>query len=252
VALGTAIMVIALPRGSRSEAVADGSPPARLPLRLRGHAGEAWGAIARMPLVVWMGVLVMVYINFINGLMTTFHPVLVLAAGLTLTEVGILASCRSWASSVVRLGSGPIFARIGGAPLTLPLVVLSSVALFIVPAVRSSFVWQVPLFLAIGLSRGLLRVTGSAEAFEAVEDHERQHGLTAALIHGGLDVGKIAGPLIGGVVAELAGLAAVFQVLPAVLLGLYGALFLAASRAEKKVRHGVSGASKPASASQPR
>jgi predicted MFS family arabinose efflux permease len=252
VALGTAIMVAAVPRGSRPEGRPDDSSRPALSLRLRGHAGEAWGAILRMPLVVWMGVLVMVYINFINGLMTTFHPVLVLAAGLTLTEVGILASCRSWASSVVRLGSGPIFSRIGGAPLTLPLVVLSSISLFLIPAVRSSFVWQVPLFLAVGLSRGLLRVTGSAEAFEAVEDHERQHGLTAALVHGGLDVGKIAGPLVGGVVAQVAGLAAVFQVLPGFLLGIYAALFLAATRAEKKVRHGVSGASNPASASHSR
>jgi len=131
-------------------------------------------------------------------------------------------------------------------------VVLSSVALLLVPEVSSSFAWQVPLFLAVGLSRGLLRVTGSAEAFEAVEEHERQYGVTAALLHGGLDVGKIAGPLVGGVVAQVAGLAAVFQVLPALLLAIYAALFLAARRAEKKERQGVSGASNPASASQRR
>jgi predicted MFS family arabinose efflux permease len=248
VALGTAAMVLAAPSGSGDAPVATSSPRSRM----RGHAREAWAAIVHMPLPVWIGMLVMVYINFASGIVQTFHPVLVLAAGLTLSEVGVLSSCRSWASSTVRLGSGPLFARIGRVNLTLPLVFLSAASLFMIPAVRSSFAWQVPLFLAIGMSRGLLRVTGSTDAFEAVDDHERQHGLTAALVHSGLDIGKIAGPVIGGVAAELAGLAAVFRVLPAVLLGLYVALFLAARSAVKNVRHGVSGASNPASASHSR
>jgi predicted MFS family arabinose efflux permease len=248
VALGTAAMVLARPRGS-AVAPRPSSPPGT---RIRGHVGDALRSVRRMPLPVWIGVLVMIYINFVNGLVTTFHPVLVLAAGITLSEVGVLSSCRSWASSMVRLGSGPLFGRIGGVNLTLPLLVVSSLSLFLIPAVRSSFAWQIPLFLAAGMSRGLLRVTGSAEAFEAVDDHERQHGLTAALVQGGLDIGKLAGPVVGGVVAELAGLAAVFRVLPVALLAVYVALFLAARSAVKNVRHGVSGASKPASASQSR
>jgi predicted MFS family arabinose efflux permease len=237
VALGTAAMVAAVPR--RSAARPDG-PPDRRP-RVRRHLGEAWRSLAVTPLAVWIGVLVMVYINFMNGLVTTFHPVLVLAAGLSLSEIGVLSSCRSWASSVVRLGSGPLFARIGGVHLTLPLLVLSSTTLFLIPTVRSSFVWQVPLFLGSGLSRGLLRVTGSAEAFEAVEDEERQHGMTAALVQGGLDVGKVAGPLVGGVVAQVAGLAAVFRIVPAALLGLYLALFVAARRSAARTVAPVTG-----------
>jgi predicted MFS family arabinose efflux permease len=231
VALGTATMVRAVPRRAAADSPKP-SPPVRSP-RIRGHFAEALRAIAGMPPAVWIGVLVMVYINFVNGLVTTFHPVLVLAAGLSLTQVGILSSCRSWASSTVRLGSGPLFGRIGYGRLTLPLFVLSSASLFLIPTLKASFLWQVPLFLGSGLSRGLLRVTGSAEAFEAVDDHERQHGLTAALVQGGLDVGKVTGPLVGGVVAQLAGLAAVFQVLPAALLALYIGLFLVARRSTR-------------------
>jgi predicted MFS family arabinose efflux permease len=180
-------------------------------------------------------VLVMVYINFVNGVQTTFHPVLVLAAGLTLTEIGILSSVRSGASSVTRLGSGLVFARIGSADLTLPLMVLSAASLVVLPSVAASFLLQVPLFLATGLSRGLLRVSGSAGAFESAGEAERQHGLTAALVHSGLDVGKITGPLVGGAVAQLFGLPTMFRVLPLALLAAYLVLHLAAGRSTRQV-----------------
>jgi predicted MFS family arabinose efflux permease len=233
VALGTAVMAAAAPGAGHGPA-----PSAVATARRRAIGGRVRTvrrAIANMPVGVWIGALVMAYINFVNGIQTTFHPVLVLAAGLSLTQVGILASCRSGASSVVRLGSGPLFARIGTAHLTLPLMVVAAASLFLLPTVQASFLWQVPLFLATGLSRGLLRVSGSAGAFEAVGDDERHHGLTAALVHAGLDVGKIAGPLVGGAVAQLIGLAAMFRVLPLVLLALYVALHVAARRSSDRV-----------------
>jgi MFS family permease len=100
-----------------------------------------------------------------------------------------------------------------------------------IPSVISSFALQVPLFLIAGLSRGLLRVTGSADAFEGVGDDERRHGVTAALLYGGLDLGKIAGPVIGGVVAGLFGIATMFRVVPLGFLVLYVALAIPARRA---------------------
>jgi hypothetical protein len=171
-----------------------------------------------MPLAVWIGFLVMLYINFINGIQTTFHPLLALGAGLTLTQVGILAGCRSWSSSVVRLGSGALFGRISAAHLTMPLMIVAAAMLVLLPPVAGSFLIQIPLFVAAGLARGLLRVTGSADAFEAVGRDEERQGLTAALVHSGLDVGKLAGPLVGGVVAQVWGVATMFQVLPVALL----------------------------------
>src|SRR5207249_2786269 len=75
-----------------------------------------------------------------------------------------------------------------------------------IPSVIDSFLLQIPLFLIAGVSRGLLRVTGSADAFEGAGEDERRHGVTAALLYGGLDLGKIAGPVIGGVVAGAFGI----------------------------------------------
>lgn len=234
-ALATGITVIAVRRAG-GDAVA----PASEVVTHGAGVRDIWRAIGSMPVVVWAGVAVMFYINFVSGLVNTFHPVLALAAGLSLTQIGALSACRSFASSAVRLGSGPLFSRsVMTQRLTGPLTALSTVAVVLIPSVRSSFAWQVPLFLGIGLSRGLLRITGSTDAFEGVGDDDRQHGLTAALLHAGLDLGKVAGPAIAGLVAHVAGLAAAFRIIPVVLVIVYGALELAGRRARERERTAV-------------
>ena len=189
----------------------------------------AWRLLTRMPLAVWAGVLVMFFINGLNALQNTFYPVLAAAAGLSLTQIGAASSLRSWASSSSRFGSGPIFQRFDPAGLTMPLVVLGTLATVAIPSVITTFALQVPLFLFTGLSRGLLRVTGSADAFDAIDD-DRGHGLTSALLYGGLDLGKIVLPVAGGFVAHAWGIATMLRVVPLGLLVLYLALAFPARR----------------------
>ena len=192
-------------------------------------------AVVRMPLAVWVGVLVMFFINCLNSITNTFQPVLALGAGLSLTQIGALSSIRSWASSSSRFGSGPLFARFDPAGFTMPLVVAGTLATCFIPSVIGSFVAQIPLFVIAGLSRGLLRVTGTADAFDAVGQNDRQHGLTSAFLYGGLDVGKIVGPVAGGVVAGAFGIATMLRVLPFAFLLLYLALAVPARRAARPV-----------------
>jgi MFS family permease len=221
--LAGALLMVRNVAASEVIARADGAQvPARPPLRR---------ALVRMPVAVWAGVLVMFFINGLNALTNTFQPVLALAAGLSLTQIGALSSMRSWASSSSRFGSGPLFQRFDPAGLTLPLVIVGTVATALIPSVIASFLLQVPLFLAAGLSRGLLRVTGSADAFDAVGDDDRGHGLTSALLYAGLDLGKIVLPVVGGVVAHAWGIATMLRVLPLVLLVLYLSLAVPARRA---------------------
>lgn len=194
------------------------------------HERASWRLLARMPLAVWAGVLVMFFINGLNALQNTFYPVLAVAAGLSLTQIGAASSLRSWASSSSRFGSGPLFQRFDPAGLTLPLVALGTLATCAIPSVIGTFALQVPLFLFTGLSRGLLRVTGSADAFDSVGGDDRGHGLTSALLYGGLDLGKIVLPVVGGVVAHAWGIATMLRVVPVGLLLLYLALALPARR----------------------
>ena len=193
-------------------------------------APRSWRQVVRMPLAVWAGVLVMFFINGLNALQNTFYPVLAVAAGLSLTQIGAASSLRSWASSSSRFGSGPLFQRFDPKNLTLPLVALGTLATCAIPSVIGTFLLQIPLFLFTGLSRGLLRVTGSADAFDAVGDDDRGHGLTSALLYGGLDLGKIVLPVVGGVVAHAWSIATMLRVVPLGLLLLYLALALPARR----------------------
>ncbi|HEV8686799.1 MAG TPA: MFS transporter [Gaiellaceae bacterium] len=220
------VAAVLMVRGVAASAVVRRDEPERPLERTR-----LWRSLAGMPLAVWVGVLVMFFINALNALTNTFHPVLALASGLTLTQIAALSSTRSWASSSSRFGSGPLFSRFDPAGLTLPLVVLGTIATAFIPSVRTSFLLQLPLFALAGVSRGLLRVTGSADAFDSAAGDERRHGLIAALLYGGLDVGKIVGPVVGGVVAGIWGIATMFQVVPVAFLLLYLALAVPARRA---------------------
>lgn len=228
-AAATVVMVYAFRRQREAGLV---NPPSAEE-RLGGRAGglAILKAIRGMPAIVWAGVVIMFYINFMSGLLNTLHPVLALAAGLSLTQIGGLSSFRSVASSTIRFASGPLFSRSRRRiPLTLPLAAMSALAVVAIPSVRSSFALQVPLFLMIGVARGLLRITGSADAIDGVGDDERDHGMTAAVLHGGLDLGKIAGPVLGGGLATIIGVPATFRVLPLLLLAVYVMMISVAGR----------------------
>lgn len=227
-AAATVVMVHAFRR--QSEAGLVNAPSSEVTQSSRGGLAIL-RAIRGMPAIVWAGVVIMFYINFMSGLLNTLHPVLALAAGLSLTQIGGLSSFRSVASSSIRLASGVLFSRARRrVALTMPLAAMSALAVVAIPSVRSSFALQVPLFLMVGVARGLLRITGSADAIDGVGNAERDHGMTAAVLHGGLDLGKIAGPMIGGGLAAVIGVPATFRALPLLLFAVYVVLITVAAR----------------------
>jgi predicted MFS family arabinose efflux permease len=181
--------------------------------------------------VVWVGVLLGFQMNVVTGMVKTFQPVLALAAGLTLTQISILHGLTGVGSGAIRIGSGLAFRRrnMNADRLNTPLVVAGIAAAAIVPAVKGSFALQVPLFLTLGLSRGLLRATSTVSAFEPTTT-SAEHGRIAAVLHGGLDLGGVVGPALSGLLAQAIGLDAVFVVIPLVLFLAYRLLEHAARR----------------------
>jgi MFS family permease len=104
-AVATLLIVRSVGRATRT-------PSAELAAARPPVGRVTWGQIGSLSMAVWTGALVLFTVNALLSTATTFYPVLALGAGITLTQIGILASCRSWASSVVRLGSGPVFSRV--------------------------------------------------------------------------------------------------------------------------------------------
>ncbi len=195
--------------------------------RLRATLRGAAASIGTLPAAVWAAAVVAIYVNVMNGLLQSFYPLLGLALGLSVAQLGTLSTVRSSASPGARLGAGWLFQRVPARFLNLPLLTLSAGTLIALPNVPG-FLATIPLFAGNGAARGLLRVTTSAAAMEALDG--RQAGLAAAAMSAGLDIGKIIGPLVGGFVAAAFGLEAMFRVVPLTFLVLYLGLYLLGRR----------------------
>ncbi|MEX2375194.1 MAG: MFS transporter [Dehalococcoidia bacterium] len=189
-----------------------------------------WARMFRVK-TIWSGTLVaafvlVVVINTYNSSVSSFHPVMAVAAGLSFRQVGVLSSARSVASSLVRLGAGLWLRRTNGERLIWPLVVLGAVAIGLLPTLRASMWAQILLFLAMGASRGLLRITGSSVAMSGY-DSAHARGQASATLNAGLDIGKLLGPLVGGGLVAVAGLGTMF---PLVALAGVAAYWVASRR----------------------
>lgn len=201
------------------------------PRQVGGMIRGSLRQIGLLPFAVWSAALVAVYLNVMNGLLSSFFPLLGLAIGLSIAQIGTLSSIRSGISSIGRFGAGWLFDRVGATRLHAPLLVVSAATLALLPA-AGSYLVVLPLLAANGLSRGLLRVTTSATAMEATAGH--QAGMAAAVMTAGLDVGKMLGPLIGGLVAATIGLDAMFRTVPFAFLAAYWLIYVLARRTRSR------------------
>jgi MFS family permease len=168
-----------------------------------------FGGFRGTPALVWLAFFVTLYINLVSGVVLTFFPIYGLQIGLTLTQIGILFAIHGAAAALVRFGSGLLFRWIPY-ERTLPVMVLLSGAA--VAGIASVEVLAV-LALAwalIGVARGLLRVASAALVMDSAGPRDTQRGAASGIYLAGLDLGKIVGPIVGGVAAGAIGLRATF------------------------------------------
>ena len=182
--------------------------------------------VRRLPTSVWIAFGAALYLNSINGMLNAFFPVLALGIGFSLTQAGTLASIRSGVSAVTRFMSIPVFERISVKRLTLPLLTLAGATAMGI-GTTTSFLIQIPLWALNGVARGLVRVGTGTDAMDSLK--EGQEGVAASVMSFGLDLGKVTGPLVAGLLADAIGLSKAFVWLPASLFAIY-LLFLTVSR----------------------
>jgi MFS family permease len=170
--------------------------------------GRWWRDFRGLPAFVWLAFFVTLYINLVSGVVLTFLPIYGLAIGLSLTQIGVLQGVHGAAAAVVRFLSGLLF-RVVPYHRTLPvMVVVSGAAIATIAGVRV-FAALAGACALLGLSRGVLRVASGALVME--EAGERT-GAASGVYLAGLDLGKVLGPVAGGVGAGTIGIRTTFLV----------------------------------------
>lgn len=185
---------------------------------LRGgtsDGGEGFEGLSRLrdfrhlPALVWLAFLVSLYINLVNGVLFTFFPIYAVAAGLSLTQVGVLTGIHGAAAAAVRFAAGVVFRHVSYARV-LPLMVgLSGLAVAALPTF-TAFALLAVAWSLVGLTRGVLRVASGALVMDTAGESEGERGAASGVYLAGLDLGKIAGPIFGGLSTEAIGLRGTF------------------------------------------
>jgi len=174
---------------------------------------------------VWLAFLIVLYINVLSDSVDTFFPLYGLGIGISKASSGLLKGLKSGAATFIRFVSGILFRYLDHRTVNFWSVLLFGFATIALSYVSTYWV-LVALFLAAGVSRGLLRVTSAA----TVADLRREGhdvGVASGIYNMGLDVGAIIGPLVGGFVGSLIGLGAMFQLVGVASLLAYFAVALA-------------------------
>lgn len=177
-------------------------------------------ALGRVPSAVWISFFVAFYISLVNGGLFTFFPIHALAVGLTLTQVGIMTGVHGSAATGIRFLSGPVF-RFVPYRRVLPYAVAVNAAALMSLSLSESFLILTAAWAIIGLTRGVLRVASGALVIDTATTSDRERGVASMIYLAGLDMGKILGPLLAGVTAELVGLRSTFAVIGVVFMTIY-------------------------------
>lgn len=179
-----------------------------------------WRDLRAVRALVWLAFFVTLYINLVSGVLLTFFPIYGLAIGLTLTQVGVLQGLHGTAAAAVRFLSGLVF-RWVSYERTLPLmVVVSGISIAVIGSIELFLVLAVAWAL-LGLTRGLLRVSSAALVMDDARETDARRGVASGVYLAGLDLGKVLGPLAGGVGADTIGLKATFLIASAGLPVVY-------------------------------
>lgn len=185
----------------------------------------------QIPVGVLLATMIVFFINLMFRSLHTFFPLYALAVGLSLTQIGFLRSLLSLAAAAVRPFSGKIFQVLHYRRVTHLAILLAAGSVMLSPVLADSMGWLVVLFVLMGVSRGMARVTSATMLAESNDQaQERRVGIWSGVYNAGLDLGSIAGPAVGGFLASLLGIPGMLMVIPTLALGTYVLISLSARR----------------------
>ncbi|RME43570.1 MAG: MFS transporter [Chloroflexi bacterium] len=185
----------------------------------------------RLPASVLLATLIVFFVNLIFRSLHTFFPLYALTMGISLTQYGLLRSLLSLAAAVVRPFSGRLFEVLHYRRVTHIAMVVAAGAVILSSIMVRSMAALVVLYVLMGLSRGLNRVTSATMIAESSDESDSGSiGVWSGIYNAGLDLGSITGPAVGGYLAAVLGIPRMLILLPTIALGVYILVSLTARR----------------------
>jgi predicted MFS family arabinose efflux permease len=154
-------------------------------------------------------VVVALFLNFLNQVGGVFFPLYGLSVGLTLTQVGVIRALYSLCNAVTRPLSGLVVNRFGHRRLSYGGFAIQSVLMAMVPFF-TSFAPLVTLFLTAGFMRAVAIVGNAVGLVQDVDESKIPRGVASGIYNAAGDLGNISGPIAGGLIASIAGVAGLF------------------------------------------
>lgn len=171
-------------------------------------------------------------INFLFESMTGYFPLYALSAGLSLTSIGVMKSVNSICGIITRPFTGELTRFVGYNLITNTGIVLGALLIALMPSFQDAWPLGVVL-VASGVVRGAVSVTNRLAVVEATEKEPQRRGMAAGIFSTGQDLGGIAGPIVGGVVASQIGLSGMLRFAPWLVIGVY-LLLLVVTRLQQR------------------
>lgn len=177
---------------------------------------------------VWLAFMTVLYINLLWDSLDTFFVIFAPSVGISLAAVGFLRALKSGAAVFIRVAGAILLDVVDHRRITL-VAVLAAAATMVVLPTSTSMTVLVPVFVVLGLARGVLRATSAATIAE-LRHEGRDVGLASGVYNAGLDVGAIVGPTLGGGVASVVGIPQMFQAVALASLAAWLAVALSSRR----------------------
>jgi len=158
-------------------------------------------------------VVVALFLNFLNQVGGVFFPLYGLSVGLTLTQVGVIRALYSMCNAITRPLSGLVVNRFGHRRLSYAGLVIQSVLMASAPFF-TSFAPLVAVFLAAGFLRAVAIVGNAVGLVQDVDESKIPRGVASGIYNAAGDLGNISGPILGGLIASITGVAGLFIAAP--------------------------------------
>ena len=199
---------------------------------------------------IMLAALLLFCVNTLNQMFNPFINLYLLGIGVSLTVIGLIKGVSSLSSVFTRVFAGELgrwwsydtISRVG--------LTASAVAILAVPT-TTLLVLLAPLIVAVNVLRAILTVTGGVSVIDATDATAEQRGVASGLFNMGKDLGAVAGPFLGGLIAAQVGVGPMMQMVAvATLLLFWGSTALVEPRLRRA--RAVRAAASPESAAAPR